>query len=119
MELKVLNAENDQKLREMKVQEDISVEEMRSDLLAKKEENDKKEADVAGYVINQKLEPYKNMDWKLLMALNGNNDARTQIALAFRELAENAQNVQNLNITPDLLNTVMQQQQQQQRQQRR
>ncbi len=110
MELKVLNAENDKKLREMKVEEDISVEEMRSGLLAKKEENDRKEADIEGYVIQQKLEPYKNLDWKLLMALNGNSDSSTHIAMAFRELAENAENIQNLNITPDLLNTVMQQQ---------
>jgi len=38
------------------------------------------------------------------MMLGGNNgDARTMIALAFQQMAENAQKIGELNISPDLL----------------
>ena len=42
------------------------------------------------------------------MALNGGEgDARNNLALAFRELASNASKIGTLNITPDLLETLM------------
>ena len=47
------------------------------------------------------------MDWKVLTALNGNQDAKSSIALAFRELAENAGKIGNLNISPDLLENLL------------
>jgi hypothetical protein len=43
------------------------------------------------------------------MALSSKGDnPKLNVAVAFRELAENAQNIQNLNISPDLLNSLMQ-----------
>ena len=110
MEAEVMKAENARKLREMKIQADISVEEQNSKLIEIKIGNQKKEADVQKYTIEANLEPYKNMDWKTIMALNPKgNDSRLNIALAFREMAENAQNIQNLNISPDLLNSLISQ----------
>ena len=48
------------------------------------------------------------MDWKTLMAINPQaNSTKLNVALAFRELAENAQNIQNLNITPNLLDSLI------------
>lgn len=47
------------------------------------------------------------MDWRLLTALTGSLDPRNNIALAFRELAENAGKIGNLNITPDLLENLL------------
>ena len=47
------------------------------------------------------------MDWKILTALNNNPDPRFSIALAFRELAENADKIGNLNISPDLLDSLL------------
>ena len=47
------------------------------------------------------------MDWKLLTALADNSDPKFNISLAFRELAENAGKIQNLNISPDLLQTLL------------
>ncbi|GAA4833173.1 SPFH domain-containing protein [Algivirga pacifica] len=103
MESKVQEATNDQRLREMKVAADISVENNRKKLIDLKNENDRLEADTRGYTLEATLKPYQNMDWKLLMALSGEADAQTHIALAFRELADNADKIGNLNITPDLL----------------
>ena len=37
---------------------------------------------------------------------NKGSSAKTDIAIAFREMAENAQTINNLNITPDLLQSL-------------
>ncbi len=107
MEADVQKAENDRKLREMKVQADISVENQRKNLIDQKAANDRKEADTQGYQIEAMLKPYKGVDWKTLTALNSNGDAKFNIALAFRQLAENADKIGHLNITPDLLDTLL------------
>jgi regulator of protease activity HflC (stomatin/prohibitin superfamily) len=107
MEAEVQQAGNDRKLREMRVQADISVENQRSELIEQKTTNERKEAEAQGYVLETTLKPYKDLDWKTLMALNNNGDARFNIALAFRQLAENADKIGALNITPDLLETLL------------
>lgn len=112
-EAEVMKAENDRKLREMKISADISVEEQNSKLIEIKIENQKKEADVQKYTLEANLEPYKKLDWKTIMALNPNgNSPKLNIAVAFRELAENAQNIKNLNISPDLLDSLIQESEQ-------
>lgn len=107
MEGKVQQADNDRKLREMKIQADIAVENQREKLIGQKTENDRKEAETQGYVLETTLKPYREIDWKTLMALNNNADARFNIALAFREMAENAQKIGTLNISPDLLESLV------------
>ena len=37
----------------------------------------------------------------------GGGDPRTMIAVAFRELAENAQKIGELNVSPDLLQSLL------------
>jgi hypothetical protein len=107
MESNVQKAENDRKLREMKLQADISVENQRKLLIEQKTSNDKKEAETQGYVIETTLKPYKDIDWKTLTALNNNPDPKFNISLAFRQLAENADKIGNLNISPDLLESIL------------
>lgn len=107
MESEVIKAENDRKLREMKLEADISVENQRKLLIDEKTGNDKTEADTQGYVIAATLKPYKDVDWKIITALNNNPDPKFNISLAFRELAENADKIGNLNISPDLLDSLL------------
>ena len=107
METDIAKAENDRKLREMKIAADIEVEAQRKTLIDLESDNDRKKADTQAYKLQKTLEQYKDIDWKKLMALQGNMDAKDQIAVAFRELAENSQSINNLNITPDLLNNLM------------
>lgn len=107
MESEVQKAENDRKLREMKLAADIAVENQRKQLIEQKTANDKKEAETQGYVIETTLKPYKDIDWKTLTALNNNSDPKFNISLAFRELAENADKIGNLNISPELLDTLL------------
>lgn len=107
MESEVQKADNQRKLREMKLEADISVENQRKSLIEQKTENDKKEAETRGYVLETTLKPYRDMDWKTLTALNNNTDPRFNISLAFRELADNANKIGNLNISPDLLDSIL------------
>ena len=107
MESAVQKAENERKLREMKVVADIAVENQRKQLIEQKTANDRNEAETQGYVTETTLKPYKDVDWKILTALNNNADPKFNIALAFRQIAENADKIGKLNITPELLATVL------------
>jgi hypothetical protein len=107
MESEVQKADNNRKLREMKLAADIAVENQRKQLIEQKTANDKKEAETQGYVTETTLKPYKDIDWKTLTALNNNPDPKFNISLAFRELAENSGKIGNLNISPDLLDSLL------------
>lgn len=107
MESEVQRTDNERKLREMKLAADISVENQRKQLIEQKTANDKKEADTQGYVIETTLKPYRDIDWKVLTALGNNSDPRFNISLAFRQLAENASRIGNVNISPELLDSIL------------
>jgi SPFH domain / Band 7 family len=108
METEFLTEENRKKINEFKLQTDISLEKQKKDLIDLKVDNDKKEADALSYALSVSLQPYEKMDWKTLMAIGKNGgDPKLNIALAFRELAENAQKISNLNISPDLLDNLI------------
>ena len=95
-------------IRERKMAADIAVEEQRGQLMAKQVDNNKQEADSRAYALRATLEPLEKADWKTLMAVSANGgDPRTLIALAFRELAENASKIGELNMSPDLLKTLI------------
>jgi len=95
-------------IRERKMAADIAVEEQRSTLVARKVENDKQDADSRAYALEATLEPLRKADWKTLMAVSaGGSDPKVMIALAFRELAENATKIGELNMSPDLLKTLL------------
>lgn len=106
-ETEVQKAESESKLREMQVQADIAIENQRKILLEQKTANEMKEADAQGYVLETTLKPYKEIDWKILTALANNTDPKYNISLAFRELAENAGKIGTLNISPELLENLV------------
>ena len=91
----------------MAVEADISIENQRKLLIQQKTENERVLAETQGFVIETTLKPYKEMDWRTLVALNNNPDPKFNIALAFRELAENAEKIGTLNISPDLLDSLL------------
>lgn len=107
MESEVQRTENNRKLRTMQLDTDIAIENQRKQLIEQKTANDKKEAETRGYILETTLQPYKNMDWRILTAMQQQGDAKGQIALAFRQLAENAGKIENLHISPDLLQTLL------------
>jgi hypothetical protein len=92
----------------MKMQAGSALEEQKQKLIDIKVVNDKKEADALSYKLEVTLKPYKELNWKTLMAIGKEGaDPKLNIALAFRELAENAQKINNLNISPDLLQNLI------------
>lgn len=106
-ELKIQESESERILREMQVSADISIENQRKLFLEQKTANDRLEAETQGYTIEAMLKPYRDMDWKTLTALQNNADPKMNIALAFRQLGENAEKIGSLNISPDLLETLL------------
>ncbi|MBS1553321.1 MAG: SPFH domain-containing protein [Bacteroidetes bacterium] len=107
-EIKMIDADKARKLREMKMEADLAVEEQKTRLTEIQATNDKRIADSKGYMLEKTLQPYKELDWKTLMAIQpGNLTAVDNIGFAFRELAENSGKIGTLNITPDLLETVI------------
>ena len=108
METEVVKLENEQGLKAMGMKSNISLEEQKQQLIDLKVKNEKKEADAKEYVLTASLKPYKELDWKTLMAINSRGgQAKDNIALAFRELAENAEKIGSINISPELLDSIM------------
>jgi two-component sensor histidine kinase len=95
-------------IREKKMEADVAMEQAREKLVEQKAENDKKAADAQGYALAATLAPVRALDWKVLTSLSAASmDPAAMIALAFRELAENAAKIGELNISPDLLRALL------------
>jgi hypothetical protein len=108
LETEVAVLAKQRQIREAQIAADIAVEEQRSALLERRVENDRRDADARAYALNATLEPLRGADWRTLMAVGaGSADPKLMIALAFRELAENAAKIGELNVTPDLLRSLL------------
>lgn len=95
-------------VRKTQMATDIAVEEQRSQLVNRRVENERKDADSRAYALTETLKPLRDLDWKTLMALSGKGvDPKAMIALAFQEMAENAQKIGELNVSPDLLKSLV------------
>jgi hypothetical protein len=53
------------------------------------------------------LDPVRDVDWRTLLAMQGRTDSATLISSAFDQLAGNAEKIGQLNISPDLLNALL------------
>jgi hypothetical protein len=107
LETEVAVQEKQRQIRETQIAADISVEERRSVLVERRSENERRDADTRAYALQATLEPVRNVDWRTLMAVGGAADPKLMIALAFRELAENAAKIGEINVTPDLLKSLI------------
>jgi hypothetical protein len=108
LETEVAVQEKQRTIRETQMAADISIEERRSALIERRSENDRRDADARAYSLKATLEPIRQVDWRTLMAVSaGGNDPKLTIALAFRELAENAAKIGEVNVTPDLLQSLV------------
>jgi hypothetical protein len=70
-------------------------------------ENERKEADARGAALSAILSPVRDVDWRTLLAMQGEASSDTLIAAAFDQLAQNAEKIGQLNISPDLLTTLL------------
>lgn len=95
-------------IRETQMAAEIAVEQQRAQLLDRRVENERKDADSRAYVITETLKPLRDLDWKTLMMLGGKGaDPKAMIAMAFQGMADNAQKIGELNVSPDLLKSLI------------
>ena len=79
-------------VRETKMRADIAVEQERAELVERRVENQRKESQAQADGLRAMLEPMKDIDWRTLMAAqSGGLDSRQLIAMAFRDLADKAE----------------------------
>ena len=95
-------------VRETQMAAEIAVEEQRATLVKQKVDNDRQEADARAHALQVTLEPLKSVDWRTLMAASGGAaDPKLMIALAFRDLADNASKIGELHVSPELLHSLL------------
>jgi hypothetical protein len=95
-------------VRETQMEAEIAVEQQRSQFVERRVENERKEAQARAEALRATLEPMKEVDWRTLMAASaGSLDPRALIAMAFRDLADNAEKIGRLNISPELLHSLL------------
>jgi len=100
--------EKQRQIRETQMAAEIAIEQQRAALTDQRVANERKDADSRAYALEATLKPVRNMDWKTLMMVSQNGgDPKMMIALAFQEMATNAQKIGELNISPDLLNSLI------------
>jgi len=100
--------EKKRQIRETQMAAEIAVEEQRAKLIDQRVRNERKNADSRAYMLAETVKPLRDLDWKTLMMLGGKGaDAKTMIALAFQEMAQNAQKIGELNVSPELLTTLV------------
>jgi len=95
-------------IRERKMAADIAVEAQRASLVERQALNDRKAADGRAYALAATLKPLQGADWRVLLAAaTGSLDPRLMIASAFGDLAGSAAKIGELNISPDLLRSLL------------
>ncbi len=101
--------ERQHQMRDAENQFLITQEQRRAELVHLATANAKEEADAKAYSLEVMVKAVANVDSKVLQALTMSGMRPQQlIALAFQGLAENADKIGTLNITPDLLADLMQ-----------
>jgi hypothetical protein len=108
MEALKVEQEKKQEMDEAKTAGRIVLEKQNETLVAVRAENDKKLADAKAYGLDAILRPLRESDSRLIQALvtRGMEPAQL-IAMSFKELAEQAGKIGQLNLSPDLLHQLL------------
>jgi hypothetical protein len=96
-------------IEETRLAGQIALEEQRRQLVNTEAENSKTRAEAQAFAVKATLEPLAALDPKSLQVLAARSvDPRLLVAMAFQEIAANATKVGNLNISPELLDSLLQ-----------
>jgi hypothetical protein len=99
----------EQEIRQAQLNGQIALEEERKRLVSARTENARAEADVQAYAVEASLRPLQQLDAAGLQLLAMQSaEPRLMVSMAMREIAQNAAKIGQLNITPDLLETLLQ-----------
>lgn len=98
----------EQKIREAKLHGQVKLETEKKLLVATRVENAKAEADAQAYALEATLRPLAELDPSLIQTLAvQTGEPRLMVSMAIKELARNASKIGQLNISPDLLESLM------------
>lgn len=104
METEKLVQQKQRELREAEMATKIAIEEKNKSLVALATKNARQEADAKAYGVSSLMKAFVNVDPKTLQALASMRmEPGQQIALAFKEMAEGAERIGQLNVSPELL----------------
>ncbi|MBI3150745.1 MAG: SPFH domain-containing protein [Chloroflexi bacterium] len=104
-----------QEVRQAQLSGQIALETERKQLVVVRTENARVEADVQAYAMETSLRAFKGLDPSVLQMLAvQNTDPRLIVSLAMKELAQNAAKIGNLNISPELMQLLMEEKEPQQ-----
>jgi hypothetical protein len=109
-----MDAERSVQERRLQIQREemtgkIGLEEQNKALVTLASTNAREEADAKAYGLAAMMKSFADADPKVLQALASvGMDAGRLMALAFRDLADNATKIGQLNVTPDLLREILQ-----------
>jgi hypothetical protein len=102
--------EKQRQIREEEMTGKISLEKRNKELVALATENLKSEADAKAYSLTVTMQALTGVDAKVLQALASMDMNPSQlVALAFRDIADSAEKIGHLNVSPELLTELLQQ----------
>lgn len=107
LQTEIAVATKQRQVRETQMATDVAIEEQRKALVASRVENERTESTARAEALRAILEPVKEIDWRTLIAAQGGADSRMLVSMAFDQLASNASKIGELNISPDLLNSLI------------
>ncbi|MDR1419171.1 MAG: SPFH domain-containing protein [Treponema sp.] len=108
METKRLAQQKQLEMKETELRFTIQAEEQNRALVDLRTRNERTEADAKAYALREIMKVYQEVPAEVLKALTSAGiDSGRLMALAFQGIADKADKIGNLNITPDLLNTII------------
>jgi hypothetical protein len=95
-------------IRETQMAANIALESQNKELVALASANAREQADAKAHAVSSLMSALSHTDEKILKALvSAGLDSDRLIALAFKELAESSEKIGQLNISPDLLQSLL------------
>jgi hypothetical protein len=98
----------EQEVRALQLEGQIALEKNRKELVEAHTENARTEADLQAYALEASLKPFRGLEPAILQMLAvQTTDPRLMVSMALKEIAQNANKIGNLNISPELLQMLM------------
>jgi regulator of protease activity HflC (stomatin/prohibitin superfamily) len=94
-------------VNQAKMEGEIALESQRALLVDQQVANETKLSQARARALSDVLQSVQSVDWRVLAATLGTMDGKQTMAMAFQQLAENAEKIGNLQITPDLLRSML------------
>ncbi len=99
--------EKRREVRQAQMQADVAIEQQRAELVDQQVDNNRKLSEAQLDALRATLDAMRTVDWKTIVAASGHGDARNLVAMAFQQLAENAGRIGRLEISSELLGSLL------------